>query len=346
MILRATNEEKPMRLSQTEILSHAEARHFVRRSIDKTEALNSRGAFVAVDESGAPVSASRMDGVGGFALQLSRAKAHSAATLREPSAVIFDRLENRPLGLFLGYQDIARDKFFIGQGAMLINKNEVTIGALATGAGIGPFVKIEGVTPEQLIVAGKPANLEDLIICYALAEAYQSQHGDDTDRWLKAYGKPASEFGVGTGFEEAPAAQDQVMLDGAIKLADAALDVARQQGTPISVVITDRLGDQIQLDRMDEAAPMTPDMAAALAVTAINFRCLSSETEQYMQRHSGLGNIDRTVPYRQFYIAGGVPIFINQDLVGAIGIVGPEPKICEETAIAAVISCGGSTSGN
>src|ERR1700678_321123 len=35
------------------------------------------------------------------------------------------------------------------------------VGAIATGLGIGPFVKLPGVSPSQLMVDGKPANLED-----------------------------------------------------------------------------------------------------------------------------------------------------------------------------------------
>ena len=335
-----------MNLSQVEMLTHTEARQFVRRSIDKTEALKNCGVFVAVDESGAPVTSSRMDGVAGFAVRLSRAKAYCAAALREPSAVIYDRLKDRPAGIFLGYQDFARDHFFIGQGAMLIEQKGVTVGALATGAGIGPFAKIDGVEAEQLIVDGKPANLEDLIICYALGIPYQSQHGDDDERWLKAYDKPASEFGEGRGFEESPEAQNQVRLDEAIKLADAAMAEAERRKVAVSVVVTDRTGDQIQLDRMNGAAPMTPDLAEAMAVTAINFQSTSRAAAEFIKANPGYESANEIAPYNFLAVAGGVPIYDGATLVGGLGVAGAEPRQCEDIAITAVSACGGSIEGN
>lgn len=334
-----------MKLSQDESLCLSDARALVRRSVDKAEELSSSGVFIAVDESGAPVSSSRMDDAEPFAVPVTRAKAYCAAASRVNSEVVFERLAHRYLGHYFSYREFARDTMFAAQGGMLIRKNDVVVGALATGAAIGPFVTVDGVAPEQLIIDGRPANLEDLIICYALGVPYESQHGSDEDRWMEAYGKPASDFGPGTGFQDPPAASRQERLDNGIALADAAIGEASAQNAAISVVVIDRSGDQIQLDRMDGASPMSPDLADAVAVTAANFRMTSREAAGRCEATPGLSRIGEIIPYPFAAVPGGVPIFDGDRPIGAIGVAGADldPLQCERIAEQAVKSCGGST---
>ena len=196
-----------MKLNQARIITLKEAREVIRRAVEKAEELKQKGSFVVVDDSGILVSASRMDGSGAISMPLCRSKAYYAGANREPGAVFYDRVSSRFLGIYLAYQEAARDRIFPGQGSMLIRKDGMVIGAISTGAALGPFVKFEGVDPGKLIVDGEPTNAEDLIICYALGEPYQPQHGDDMKRWKDAYGFPPGDVGQGTGFAEAPPAQ-------------------------------------------------------------------------------------------------------------------------------------------
>src|SRR5262249_26141304 len=161
------------------------------------------GAFVVVNEGGVPVSASRMDGAGAFGIPVSRAKAYIAASGRETSTAFATRMANNFPGIFQSYQQLARDRIFPGQAAFLVRANGTVVGAMSTGAGIGPFVKWPGMSsPSKLVVEGKPTNLEDLVISYALKEPYQPQHGDDVKRWTDAYGSLPGDSG--TGIAEAP----------------------------------------------------------------------------------------------------------------------------------------------
>ena len=321
-----------MNLNQKRKLSHPEARGFVRRAVEKTEDLCQRGAYVAVDEGGVVVSASRMDGTGSFAIPLCRAKAYAAAVNREPSANIYDRTHARFLGIYLGYQGVARDQMFPGQGAIPIEREGLIIGALSTGAGIGPFLKFEGVDPAKFVVDGAPTNLEDLVISYALGGPYMPQHGDDMKRWMDAYGFPPAELAPGRGFEESPPAHAQEILDVAIGLADAAIDEANAEGVSISVAITDRHGDLIQHDRMDGAAPMTPDIAEAVAVTAINFQCASGD----VPADDGARRLADIVPFKILAVPGGLPVFEDGNIIGAIGISGSNPEANERIAAVAI----------
>jgi uncharacterized protein GlcG (DUF336 family) len=248
-----------------------DARKLIRRAVAKAEDLSASGAFVVVNDGGVPISASRMDRAGAFGIPVSRAKAYVAGAGHETSATFAGRQAGNFLGIFLSYQQLARDRIFPGPGAFLIRANGTIIGAMSTGAGIGPFVKWHGLSdPLKLVVDGKPANLEDLVISYALNEPYQPQHGDDAKRWTDAYGSLPS--GTGTGLAEVPTARKQTVLDTALRLSDAAMAEARRVQAAIAIAVVDRNGDVLQIDRMDDAPPMSPDIAEAVAVTAVNFQ--------------------------------------------------------------------------
>ena len=50
-------------------------------------------------------------------------------------------------------------------------------GIAASGATVGPFVTYAGAERSKLIVDGRPANAEDLLVHYALGLPYAGQHG-------------------------------------------------------------------------------------------------------------------------------------------------------------------------
>ena len=269
-------------------------------------------------------------------MPLCRAKAYCAASQGVPSAVITDRISTRYLGIYLGYQQVSRDIMFPGQGAMLIHDGGTVIGALTSGAGIGPFVKFEGVEPEKLIVDSQPTNLEDLITCYALNEPYQSQHGDDMERWMEAYGTSPEKFGPGTGFSDPPTAVAVPILDQAIVLSDAAMAEADKRNTSVAIAVVDRCGDLVQMDRMDNAAPMTPDIAEAVAVTAVNFQCDSGDTEILIQDNPALSRLSEITPFKFLPLPGGIPILDGNGIAGALGVSGGSPEINVQIAKSAL----------
>lgn len=319
-----------MKLDGGPELGLEDAQKLIRRAVAKAEDLGAAGAFVVVNDGGVPVSASRMDRAGAFGIPVSRAKAYIAGSGRETSATFARRQAGNFLGIFLSYQQIARDNVFPGPGAFLIRANGIVIGAISTGAGIGPFVKWPGLSdPMKLVVDGKPTNLEDLVISYALNEPYQPQHGDDNKRWTDAYVNLPS--GPGTGMAEVPAASNQTILETAIRLSDAAMTEAGRAQATIAVAVVDRNGDVLQIDRMDGAAPMSPDVAEAVAVTALNFQAPSENAAQPHFAH-----LLEAAPFKFLPLAGGLPIEEGSRVVGAIGIGGGDPEVCASIAAKAI----------
>jgi uncharacterized protein GlcG (DUF336 family) len=322
-------------LSPTSVLTLAEARALVRRAVDKAEDLNARGAFVVVDDGGIVVSASRMDGAGAIGIPVSRAKAYEAAANRETSAQFAERMAGMFVGIYMAYQDVVRDRTFPGAGAVPIRQGGAVVGAMSTGASVGPFVKFEGLDPVKLIVDGKPTNAEDLIISYALGVPYSPQHGDDLKRWVAAYGAPPN-LGPGTGLAKSPAATRQAGLASAIRMVDAAVAEAGRRNARVAVAVTDRHGDLVQIDRMDDAAPMTPDVAEAVAVTALNFRAPSGEVAKLQRDYPDLARLPGAAPFKYLPIPGGVPVARAGRIVGAVGVSGADPAECEAIAAAAL----------
>ncbi len=125
-----------------------------------------------------------------------------------------------------------------------------------------------------------------------------------------------------------------MLLAEAIGYANRCLEKAKSMGIKVSVAILDEYGQIVQLDRMDGASLMSPDIAAAKAVTALNFRRATAEVAKLEPLI--LKSIADTVQFKLLPVAGGVPIFNNEELKGAIGVSGASAQQDEELARHAV----------
>jgi glc operon protein GlcG len=119
-------------------------------------------------------------------------------------------------------------------------------------------------------------------------------------------------------------------LREAIGYVDRGIAKAESLGLKLSFVVVDEFGQLVQLDRMDGAALMSPDMAEAKAITALNFKLPTSEVAK-MDREA-LKAIEQVVHFRIVPLSGGVPIFAGGELKGAIGVSGAESQRNEEVA--------------
>ena len=313
-------------------VSLSKARALLDRAVDKCEALKQAGTFIVVDPSGSPVSAVRMDGCSPAALPLVRAKAFAAAANGEPSARFAARMAKFGAGVFSSYQALLRDQPFPGAGAMPFRSDGRISGAIATGLGISPLVKLPGIDPSAFVADGKPANLEDILISYALGVPYDAQHGDDVARWLEAYGAPLDPAIEGTAMAVPPTASRQNALMQARAISDHAMALAAAAGALAAVVVVDAAGDTVTLDRMDGAPPMGADVAAAVAVASINFGVASGEISGLKGYPASLERLMDIVPYRMLALPGGCPMRKDSQLVGAVGVYCNDLDAAQEIA--------------
>jgi uncharacterized protein GlcG (DUF336 family) len=119
-------------------------------------------------------------------------------------------------------------------------------------------------------------------------------------------------------------------LSQALAYADAGIAKAKEMGIKISIAVIDEFGQLVQLDRMDGASLMSPDIAEAKAVTALNFKRPTSQVAQL--ERSVLQSLGEAVNFNIIALPGGVPIFDGDELRGAIGVSGATGQQDEEVA--------------
>jgi uncharacterized protein GlcG (DUF336 family) len=121
-----------------------------------------------------------------------------------------------------------------------------------------------------------------------------------------------------------------MILQQALAYADRAIVKAKELGLTISIVVLDEFGQLVQLDRMDGAPLMSPDLAEAKAVTALNFKLPTSQVAKMSADE--LKAMQEAVHFRIVPLGGGLPILQGGELRGAIGISGATAM--QEEAIA------------
>jgi glc operon protein GlcG len=125
-------------------------------------------------------------------------------------------------------------------------------------------------------------------------------------------------------------ARHVLTLEAARTVIAAAEAEAQKKGWPCVVAVTDDAGYLIALDRMD-ASPMlaSVELAPAKARTAALFRKPSKALEDAI--HAG-----RTAAVTAGFVAmaGGLPLIVKGEIVGAIGISSAQPEWDVEIAAA------------
>lgn len=123
--------------------------------------------------------------------------------------------------------------------------------------------------------------------------------------------------------------QAQLELEDVKRIAAAAESHARQHNWAVSIAIVDAGGHLLWLQRLDGAAPISAQIAPAKAQTAALGRRESKVYEDMINqgRASFL-----SVPGLQGLLEGGVPVLVDGQVVGAVGVSGV--KSSEDVEIA------------
>jgi uncharacterized protein GlcG (DUF336 family) len=305
----------------TSFLSLEDARALIDRAVDKAELLGASGGFAVVGAEGILISASRMDRGGAGGMARARSKAWISATQQLPSHEHLRRMATLPAPIAQGFLACSPEARFPGAGGLPIERDgHVVAGFAASGASIGPFVSYPGADRPRLIVEGKPANVEDLVVAYALDRPYRGLHGDDEARWIEAYGALPDEPGL--GLEPPAPASAQPLLAWARAIADRVLGAASQ---PIALAVVDRAGEPLQQDCTRDTPAAAPTAALAVAACAAVFGVASGDAEPAL---AALLDVPAVA------VPGGLPIVEGGRVVAGLGIAGPAPGICHEIAAA------------
>jgi glc operon protein GlcG len=139
--------------------------------------------------------------------------------------------------------------------------------------------------------------------------------------------------GVSSEFVVSGAAADTILDSTSINLATAraigmrCAELAEERGVAISVYILDSSGNNVYVHRMDGQVWTNVATAEMKALTAYRLRGPSKA-----QMNRATGNTDDEWTGMQvglFSNAGGLPIVVDNQLIGAIGIGGSAPRLAE-----------------
>src|ERR1700681_438921 len=104
---------------------------------------------------------------------------------------------------------------------------------------------------------------------------------------------------------------------GAQTVLQAARQSAQQRNAPSAIAVVDRAGDLLAFQRMDGVRPASADLAIEKARTAARLQRSTAEIEESI-------NQGRTafVTADIMALRGGMPIRVNGEVVGAVGVAG------------------------
>lgn len=125
-------------------------------------------------------------------------------------------------------------------------------------------------------------------------------------------------------------------LSLARQVANAALDACSEQGERVSVAIVDRSGNTQVLLKGDGTGPHTVSSSVGKAFTAASMGRDTRGLADFLAGHRELDGL-RDMDSRLLILAGGLPIVVDEQLVGGIGVGGAPSGIIDETCAQAGI---------
>jgi glc operon protein GlcG len=114
---------------------------------------------------------------------------------------------------------------------------------------------------------------------------------------------------------------NQISLAAAKKIARACRDWAASKGTTMSLYVLDNAGEFVHMERMDGQIANNMHTALLSAQTALKLRQPTSiRAAQLKNDPSGLPRY--SVFFNLFAVSGGIPIVVDGQMIGAVGVAG------------------------
>jgi glc operon protein GlcG len=113
----------------------------------------------------------------------------------------------------------------------------------------------------------------------------------------------------------------EITARDARRVVDAALAKAESLGVAVSIAVVDNGGNLKEVSRMDGATFMTPTVAANKAMTAAGLGLSTKDFAEFAGTNPVLLTGMATQPDTAVF-PGGVPITVDGQLAGAVGVAG------------------------
>ena len=127
----------------------------------------------------------------------------------------------------------------------------------------------------------------------------------------------------------------EMTLELAERIGKAALAKANEMGRPMSVSVVDESGRMVYFSRANDAGFYTFDTSKAKAMAAASFKRSTMEINDIKEQNPLLWySVPSVIPGNALPSPGGLPIFKEGRLIGAIGLGGGLPDEDNECALA------------
>jgi glc operon protein GlcG len=280
-------------------------------------------SVMVLDKDGDHVYMDRMDGQGYLNIVTAEMKARTALMGREPSKIRMNRVIKDPNSEL---QQIQLG-FFPNSGGLPIVVNKQLIGVVGVG-GSAPRVPVwsdeicahKALT--EVIGPSVPPLVEDL--------PQQRRAPNPGNAPVPRFALPANSAPksvlpadyVVTGKAAANVYDaNQISLAAAKKVARACRDWATAHNGTMSLYIIDNAGEFVHMERMDGQVYNNIKTAMLKAQTALRTRQPTSI--RAAQLRNDPGGLPRSVAWYNFFaVAGGIPIVVDGQMIGAIGVGG------------------------
>ncbi|WP_044871841.1 heme-binding protein [Pseudomonas sp. LFM046] len=131
------------------------------------------------------------------------------------------------------------------------------------------------------------------------------------------------------------ASEKNVTLSLAAEIASAAVQACTAKGYNVAATVVDRAGSIRVVMRADKAGPHTLDSSRRKAYTSASTKRTTAEMLENVQKNPAAQFLPMIDGF--LILAGGVPIKVGDEVIGAVGVAGaPGGHLDEQCAVAAL----------
>jgi uncharacterized protein GlcG (DUF336 family) len=277
-------------------------------------------SIMVLDNDGNHVYMDRMDGQGYLNIVTAEMKARTALLGRGPSKNLMN----------LVIEDPTRDLeemhlgFFANSGGLPIIVNKQMIGVVGVG-GSAPRVPVwsDEICAHKALVEVVGLSVAPLV--QDLPPAKNPNPGNaPVPRFADATPPKSSlpaEFVVGGKGASNVFDSNQISLAAAKNIARGCRDWAASKGGAMSIYVLDNAGEFVHMERMDGQTTISQRAALLKAQTALKTRQPTSIVAAQLKNNpNGLPRF--FVYFDLFEVAGGIPIVVDGQMIGAVGVGG------------------------
>jgi len=287
--------------------------------------------MMVLDKEGNHVYMDRMDGQGYLNIITADMKARTALLGREPSKIRMNGAIQDPSQEFADIQL----GLFANSGGIPVIVNKQLIGVVGVG-GSAPRVPVwsDEICAHKALVEVLGPAVAPLVQDLPLRQ--NPNRGNVAVPRFAAAAPPKSslpkEFVVGGKDAGNVFDGNQISLAAAKKIARACREWAASKGSTMSLYVLDNAGEFVHMERMDGQISNNMHTALLNAQTALKMRQPTSIRAAQLKNDPG-GLPRYSVFFNLFAVSGGIPIVVDGQMIGAVGVGGTADGSDENCAI-------------